>query len=166
MMKANEVIRIGRSRSRAASSAASTVASPWISRSRANSTIRIAFLQARPTSTIRPIWVKMLLSPLREPHAGDGGQQHIGTIRMTASGRNRLSYLCRQHQEHQQHAQREDEQRRVAGEDLLIGQLGPLEAHALRQRLLQDLRDRRLRLAGASSRAPAPPLSSAVRKAL
>ena len=47
-MNASEVIRIGRSRSRAASTAASTVDRPRVSRSRANSMIRIAFLAARP----------------------------------------------------------------------------------------------------------------------
>jgi hypothetical protein len=48
---------------RLASIAAWSGVAPWISSSRANSTIRMAFLQASPTSTINPIWVKMLLSP-------------------------------------------------------------------------------------------------------
>ncbi len=63
MMNAIDVIRIGRSRSRHASSTASQVLAPACSRVRANSTIRIAFLHASPTSTIKPICVKTLLSP-------------------------------------------------------------------------------------------------------
>src|SRR5439155_484262 len=51
-MKANDVIRIGRSRSRPASRAASLMERPWARSSFANSTIRIAFLAARPTTTI------------------------------------------------------------------------------------------------------------------
>ena len=56
-MKASEVIRIGRMRSRLASTAASAPrpAPAWCSTS-ANSTIRMAFLHASPMSTISPIW--------------------------------------------------------------------------------------------------------------
>ena len=55
-MNANEVIRIGRNRSRAASIAASRTPSPRCRSSLANSTIRIAFLAARPTTVISPTW--------------------------------------------------------------------------------------------------------------
>src|SRR6185437_9863489 len=55
-----------------------------------NSTIRIAFLQARPTSTIRPIWVKMLLSPPDNHTPAIADSSTIGTIRITAS--DQLSY--------------------------------------------------------------------------
>ena len=55
-MNANEVIRIGRNRSRAASIAASRMERPWARSSVANSTIRIAFLAASPTTTSSPIW--------------------------------------------------------------------------------------------------------------
>jgi hypothetical protein len=54
-MNANDVIRIGRSRSRAPSSAASTSGFPSSSRAFANSTIRIAFFAARPISMMTPI---------------------------------------------------------------------------------------------------------------
>ena len=57
-MKANEVIRIGRKRARAASTAASRIGLPSFTRcSRATSTIRIAFLADKAMSRIRPIWV-------------------------------------------------------------------------------------------------------------
>ena len=54
-MKAKAVIRIGRSRSRAASIAASTISRPSSRRRLANSTIRIAFLAASPISMTKPI---------------------------------------------------------------------------------------------------------------
>ena len=148
MMKASEVIRIGRSRSRLASIAACTGVRPANSSSRANSTIRMAFLADSPTSTIRPIWVKMLLSPCVS-----------NTPAMAASSAHRHDHDDRQrqhqalvergqHQEHQQDREREDQDGGVAGQDLLVGQLGPFEADALRQRLGGDALDRRLGLAG------------------
>ena len=90
---------IGRSRSRQASSVASRIGlpRPWISL--ANWTIRIEFLLARPTSTTRPIWVKMLISRLVllapsslawvTPRRALSMQS--GTDRMTASGMAQLS---------------------------------------------------------------------------
>ena len=54
-MNANDVIRIGRSRSRAPSRAASTRSRPSSSRAFANSTIRMAFLAASPMSITMPI---------------------------------------------------------------------------------------------------------------
>src|SRR6266446_6186968 len=57
------VMTIGRRRLCEASRAASNTDTPCNWRSRANSTIRIAFLQARPTSTTNPICVKRLSCP-------------------------------------------------------------------------------------------------------
>ena len=54
-INAKEVIRIGRRRSLAPSSAASTRGLPFSYSSLANSTIRMAFLAARPMSITRPI---------------------------------------------------------------------------------------------------------------
>ena len=54
-MNANAVIRIGRKRSRADSSAASSTGMPSSCLALANSTIRIAFLAARPISMMLPI---------------------------------------------------------------------------------------------------------------
>jgi hypothetical protein len=54
------VIRIGRKRSRAADSAASSAEKPSSDFSFANSTIRMAFLAAMPISITRPIWAKTL----------------------------------------------------------------------------------------------------------
>ena len=55
-MKANAVIRMGRKRSRAASSAASWTGCPPSCFAFATSTIRIAFLAARPMSMMSPTW--------------------------------------------------------------------------------------------------------------
>ena len=56
-MKAKAVIRIGRKRRRADSSAASANPMPsWSCLAFANSTIRIAFLAASPISMMLPIW--------------------------------------------------------------------------------------------------------------
>lgn len=54
-MKANEVIRIGRKRARAASVAASTISLPCWRNSRATSTIRMAFLADSAIRSTRPI---------------------------------------------------------------------------------------------------------------
>jgi len=54
-MNANEVIRTGRKRSLAPSSAASTSGRPFSSSPLANSTMRIAFFAARPMSITSPI---------------------------------------------------------------------------------------------------------------
>ena len=57
-MKANEVITMGRNRRRVASTAASVMDMPSRScRSRANSTIRMAFLLASAIISTRPTWV-------------------------------------------------------------------------------------------------------------
>ena len=97
-MNANEVIRIGRRRSFTASSVASRRGRPASRFILANSTIRIAFLLARPTSTTKPICVKMLMSPAVFQNWCESQtpaielSRHIGTTRMTASGSAQLSY--------------------------------------------------------------------------
>ncbi len=93
-MNASEVITIGRSRSRQASSVAWRRDSPSSRRCLANSTIRIAFLLARPTSTTKPIWVKMLMSCLAICTPMIALSRHIGTTRMIASGSDQLSYCA------------------------------------------------------------------------
>ena len=60
-MNANDVIRIGRRRMRADSIAASTIDMPCSRSCSANSTIRIEFFAARPTSSTRPTWQKTSL---------------------------------------------------------------------------------------------------------
>ncbi|MNZ58165.1 hypothetical protein D3C78_761670 [compost metagenome] len=91
-IKAMEVITIGRKRRRHASSAASMIPFPWISSSRANSTIRIAFLQARPIRTTRPTCTNTLLSPPVSQTPNSAESIVIGTISITASGSVQLSY--------------------------------------------------------------------------
>ena len=91
MMNAIEVIRIGRSRRRLASIAARIGERPANSSSRANSTMRIAFLADNPTSTINPIWVKTLLSPFDIQTPNIAASSPIGTIMMIDRGSVRLS---------------------------------------------------------------------------
>ena len=55
MMKAKQVIRMGRRRILAASSVAVSRSVPCLSSSTANSTMRMAFLAASAISTMRPI---------------------------------------------------------------------------------------------------------------
>src|SRR3990167_8962621 len=97
MMKAKLVIRIGRRRRRQASSTALTRSMPSSCFSLANSTMRMAFLQANPTSTIKPIWVKMLLSPPARITPVIADNKVIGTIRITASGRLQAELLLGLH---------------------------------------------------------------------
>src|SRR6266849_6795231 len=79
-MKAKDVIKIGRRRVRAASTAASHRFAPRSSACLANSTIRIAFLAANPISTTNPIWVRTLLSMPRNlrPFESEPGRQVRG----------------------------------------------------------------------------------------
>ena len=90
-MKAKLVIRIGRRRAPAASTAASMAVSPRSSACLANSTIRIAFFAASAMSTIRPICVRMLLSSPRRFTPVIAANRVIGTMRMIDSGSRRLS---------------------------------------------------------------------------
>ena len=93
-MNAKEVIRIGRKRKREASFVASYRGCPRPRSRRANSTIKIEFLHARPTSTTRPICTKMFteLSPeFRYFAPNTEHRRHNGTTRMTASGSDQLS---------------------------------------------------------------------------
>ena len=91
-MNANDVIKIGRRRNRAASVAAVSRSCPRATSSLANSTIKIAFLQAKPTSTTNPICVKMLLSIARINTPVIAASKHIGTMRIIEAGNAQLSY--------------------------------------------------------------------------
>ncbi len=77
---------IGRSRRRQASTVASAGEAPWADFSLANSTIRIAFLLASPTSTTNPICTKMLMSMPAIATPMTEHSKHMGTTRITASG--------------------------------------------------------------------------------
>ena len=51
----------------------------------------MAFLAASPISTMKPTWVRMLLSCPRSDTPTMEATRHMGTIRITASGNVRLS---------------------------------------------------------------------------
>ena len=52
----------------------------------------MAFLLAKPTSTTKPIWVKMLMSISAMAMPATEQRMHIGTTKITASGSDQLSY--------------------------------------------------------------------------
>src|SRR3546814_15832710 len=56
--------------------------------------MRMAFFAARPTSTMRHTWVRMLLSKPRRVTPIRAESTLIGTIRMLARGRLQLSYCA------------------------------------------------------------------------
>ncbi len=91
MMKAADVMRTGRSRTRQASRMAVTRSAPASSRYFANSTMRMAFLHARPASTRKLICVKTLLSPPVSQTPVIAESSVMGTLRMTVSGNVQLS---------------------------------------------------------------------------
>ncbi len=96
-MKASDVIRMGRRRMRAAVMAASTTRIPCALRSLANSTIRMAFLDARPMVVSRPTWkytsfiFQVRMAPSSAPSTPSG------TTMMTEKGIAQLSYSAARH---------------------------------------------------------------------
>ena len=93
-MKAMLVIRMGRRRSLAASTAAAAGDMPSSTFTLANSTIRMAFFAARPISTMRPICVNTLLSLPTSQTPVSADNSVSGTIRITAKGSRKLSYCA------------------------------------------------------------------------
>src|SRR5208282_6591729 len=90
-INAKEVIRIGRNRNLAPVSAAVLRSWPFSYLSLANSTIRIAFLAARPKSTIRPTCAYILNSIPQIHNAANAPHTAIGVLSRTLKGRDQLS---------------------------------------------------------------------------
>ena len=91
-MKAREVMAMGLSLFFEALLTALTSSSPCSSLCFANSTISIAFLQAKPIKTMNPICVIMLLSIPRACTPEIAKNNTRGTINITANGIVQLSY--------------------------------------------------------------------------
>jgi len=91
-MKANEVIRMGRRRRRAPSSAASIKSRPFANSALANSTIRIAFFRREANqhdqSDLR-IDAKVVTA---QPDAKKCTEDRYGAVSSTENGRDQLSY--------------------------------------------------------------------------
>ena len=87
-----------------------------------------------------------------QPHATNGKQQAHGHNQNDGKWQFEALVLRRQHQEHQHRAQGEYKGRRIAGQNFLIGQIGPLEANATRDGLVDDAFDSGLGLARAVTR--------------
>ena len=93
-MKAIDVIRIGRSRMRAASIAASMIDRPCSRSCSANSTIRIEFLAARPISITSPTWQNTSLAKPRQNCAPSAPSTASGTPSRMMNGSIQLSYCA------------------------------------------------------------------------
>src|SRR5580704_1675998 len=91
-MNAIEVIRIGRSRSSAASIAASAMDRPCFRSCSANSTIRMAFLAASPISNSRPICTYTSFEYPRNETSSSAPRTAIGTESKMTNGNAKLSY--------------------------------------------------------------------------
>jgi hypothetical protein len=93
-MNASDVIRIGRNRRRAASSAAAEADRPSWYFSSAYSTIRMAFLAARPSSVTRPIWKYTSFVMPRSQTAASAPKVPKGMASITDSGSDQRSYCA------------------------------------------------------------------------
>ena len=91
-MKANAVMRIGRRRRRAPASAASTSDAPRSCSTLANSTMRIAFLAARPITMTRPICENTSSSKCASQSAATAPRTAMGVPSSTPNGSVQLSY--------------------------------------------------------------------------
>src|SRR5262245_7936624 len=141
-MNERDVIRIGRRRVRAACTAASAEATPSFSFWRANSTMRMAFLAARPTRTTKPICARMSMGMPRASRPVTEASRHIGKIRTIANGSFQLSYCAtrtrktkRRRREDEESGCVEDKKSRRAALLLLEGEVGPLKSNALGKNL-------------------------------
>src|SRR3979411_1486362 len=104
----------------------------------------MAFLQASPTSTIKPIWVKMLFS------IEHSQTQMIELNNQNDRERQRPAFVKRREQEkNEQNAERENIKRAVAGERLLERDLRPFGGETGGQNLFGETFNRRQRITGA-----------------
>ena len=91
-MNASDVIIIGRKRKRQASNVAEKPLLPSLTcASLANSTIKIAFLLAKPIKTKKPICVKTFISSCAILTPTSEQSKHIGTTNTIANGSDQLS---------------------------------------------------------------------------
>jgi hypothetical protein len=156
-MNANEVIRIGRNRARAASIAAVTIGSLCSRRfSRATSTIRIAFFAANAISSTRPICVYRLLARPSVVSVSTGPSKRQRHREDHAEGGEPTFVLSGQAKIDQQHAHPEHKEDLSADDLLLVRHRGPFVAKSGRHRLVGDLLHQVERLTGAEAIAGEP----------
>lgn len=117
-----------------------------------DATMRMAFLQARPTSTTKPIWVRILLSMPRSQTPASAASTHIGTTRMMLRGNDQLSYNAERMRKTNKTQSGKDEYGGIPRENLLISERSPLEAKAIRQRASGGICHRSKRLTGTEPR--------------
>ena len=88
---------------------------------------------ARPTSTTKPIWVKILMSSPAMFTPMTALSRHIGTTRMIASGSDQLSYWAASTRKTMTTAKPKTIIAVLPAWSSRIGQLGPLRGHRLEQ---------------------------------
>ncbi len=137
---------------RQASSAASTTGLPRQVKLAGKLHDQDRVLAGQPDEHEEPDLGKDVVVALGEPHAADGAQERHRDDEDDRERQRPALVLRREHEEDQQDAQREDEDGRIAGQLLLIGQVGPLIADPVRQHVVHDTFDRCLRLTGAVPR--------------
>src|SRR5487761_1905609 len=96
-MKANEVIKMGRKRKRHASKIASSKLIPSSCNLRANSIIRIAFLDDKPMMAIKPTLKYTSSGKPRKVTASTAPKTPSGTTNNTANGIDQLSNNADKH---------------------------------------------------------------------
>ena len=152
MMNATDVISTGRSRTRHASRIAVRRSSPSLLAlpRELDDQDRVLARQAgqHQEADLR----EHVVVAAGEPDAGDRREQRHRHDQDHAQRQRPALVLRREHDVDEQHAEREHEQHRVAGDDVLVGQLGPLERHPARQRPVEHRGNGRLRLARAEAR--------------
>ena len=108
-INASEVMMMGRKRRLTASRVDLMRSSPLSTRTLANSTIRMAFLAAKPISVIKPICAYTLFVRLgTNTSARIAPKAPIGTARSTENGTDQLSYKCCKEQEHKGYGEHEN----------------------------------------------------------
>jgi len=123
---------------------------------------QIAFLQARPTKTMNPIWVSnVVVEPFNQtPAIADN--RHMGTMRMTARGSAQLSYCADRIKKHQHERRWEKPEALYCRPTSVETSIGPLVAKAIRQNFFQHPFHGRRGLAGRDAGC-ALPIESAAR---
>src|ERR1700687_2802245 len=129
-MNASEVIRMGRSRMRAASMAASTMLIPFSRSCSANSTIKIAFLLDSPINITRPIWQYTSFCDRRS--APDNGAQQRHRHRQQHDERqDKALILRRQSQVDEGQTEGKERGRFAAGLDLFQRHARPFDVNSI-----------------------------------
>ena len=148
-MNAKEVIRIGRRRRRQASSTAASGFEAFLLFILGELDDQNRVLTRQAHQYDQADLGEDVVVAARSDHPGNGRQQGHRHDQDHRQWQAPAFVLRREHQERQQYAEREHEQRGVAGQNLLVGQVGPFVGHAVGQFFLEQFLDGFFGLAGA-----------------